>query len=56
MLSHDAKLSEELDKTKRDLEILRKRNEDLKFSVNFLESQLNIARKMHVKSKLVKTS
>ena len=39
MLPYDAKLSDELDEVKRELEISRKRNSDRKTSVDFLESQ-----------------
>ena len=46
MLPCDAKLSDELEKVKRELEISRKKNSDLNNSVDLLESQLTIARKI----------
>ena len=49
MLPHDAKLSDELDKVKRELEISRKKNSDLNTFVDFLKSQLVISSKMYEK-------
>lgn len=41
MLPHGVKLSNELDKAKRDMKSLRKRNGDLNTSVDFLESTID---------------